>query len=61
MVTPVEVGVALGFELLKWAIAERALRQKLAAAGVSEAATDAALKQARADAALLDPTKLPEV
>jgi len=62
MATPVEVGVAIGFELLKWALQERALRQKMAAAGVSEAATDAALSTARAEVASLpSATTLPEV
>lgn len=61
MTTGVEIGIALGVEVLKWAMSERALRQKMAAAGLSEAATDAALKQAREEVALLDPTKLPQV
>ena len=62
MATPVELGVAIGFEVLKWALQERAIRQKLAAAGMSEAATDATLKQARAEVdALPSATTLPEV
>lgn len=62
MATPVELGVAIGFEVLKWALQERAIRQKLAAAGMSEAATDATLKQARAEVdALPAATTLPEV
>lgn len=61
MTTPIEIGVALGIELLKWAINERDLRQKMAAAGVSGAAIDAALAKARADvAALPSATTLPE-
>jgi hypothetical protein len=60
--TGVEVGVALGVELLKLALQERALRQKLVAAGMSEAATDAALSKVRAEvAALPDPKSLPAV
>lgn len=62
MTTPaVEIGVAIGFELLKWALQERAIRARLAAAGLSEAATDEALKKARAEvAAMPSATTLPE-
>lgn len=60
--TGVEVGVVLGVELLKLALQERALRQKLVSAGMSPEATDAALSKVRAEvAALPDPNTLPEV
>ena len=58
----IEIGVALGVELLKLAIQERQLRQKLVAAGMTPEATDAALNKIRAEvAALPDPNTLPEV
>lgn len=58
----IEIGVALGVELLKLAIQERQLRQKLVAAGMTPEATDAALSKVRAEvAALPDPNTLPEV
>lgn len=60
--TGVELGVALGVELLKLALAERQLHQKLVAAGMTLEATDAALAKVRAEVATLpDPKTLPEV
>lgn len=61
-VEPVSLGIALGVELLKIAIDERNLRIKMAAAGLSPEAIEAALTKVRAEvAALPSPTTLPEV
>lgn len=58
----IELGVALGVELLKLVLQEQQLRQKLVAAGMTPEATDAALGKVRAEvAALPNPQTLPEV
>ena len=60
-VEPISLGIALGFEILKFVMDERNLRLKLAAAGMSQASIDAHLADARSRiAALQSPTKLPE-
>jgi hypothetical protein len=61
-VEPISLGVAIGFEILKFAMDERNLRLKMAAAGMSQAAIDAHLTDARSRIASMEsPTKLPEV
>lgn len=62
MATPLELGLAIGIELLKFGIAERDLWARMAAAGLSQESIDAALAKVRVEvAAMKSPTTLPEV
>jgi len=61
-VEPISLGIAIGVELLKFALDERNIRLRMAAAGMSQENIDAALANVRAEvAALPSPTALPEV
>lgn len=61
MVEPISLGIALGFEVLKFVMDERALRAKMAAAGMSQENIDAALTDVRARiAAMGSAATLPE-
>lgn len=61
MSVPAVALATFGVELAKLLIQDANLRRAAAAAGISPEATDAAVKQARAEMALLDPKNLPEV
>ena len=62
MSAPAAVLATFGVELAKLLIQDARLRQAAAAAGISPEATDAAVKQARAEmVSLPDPKNLPEV
>jgi hypothetical protein len=61
MSVPAVALATFGVELAKLLIQDVNLRRAAAAAGISPEATDAAVKQARAEMATLDPKNLPEV
>ena len=57
----IELLVPLAGEIVKFLIVEANLRRLAAEAGASPEQLEAALTKVRAEFALLDPTKLPEV
>ena len=59
--TGIELLVPLAGEMLKFIVIEQNMRRMAAQAGASPEQLEAALTKLRAEFALLDPTKLPEV